>query len=532
MRFRLWREHPVAALAVVVGAFVAVFNVIASYVVDHGWHSAGDPALDELLVRDVGWDHFPLVGSYSRFGWNHLGAWFFYVSSIPYRLSGGQAWTLKFTAALVALAALGWCVRAGWRVGKLVSFGPFTGAGIAAVSWLLFVAGGKGATIRFVWNVNIAQLLFLAMLWWLLAWALGASGSLMQVVLVGSLLMLMYVGYVPIVGLLILMGFGGRWWWHRRNSEGWVLWSGSTAERWSLAVVVGVWLPVLFDQVSARGNLGKVVEYLLSGNSRPLTSSGDAVALLSQQLDIFPDVFGHLDRSGAAIPVVFLFVIGLRIALCSKEYERGGMVGRWGLVTGFLMLLAARGELFEYRLLWLPVIGLFWLVLLMWGLLVAAEDVLSSEVTRRWLSAMSMVGMLVVGASGVVNLSSRDTGQFYASQSEMDEVLIAVRDAYGSGERVAVGRVDSAGAHDYVSALRVAAEKDGQEWCDPFEEPWLAGEHRLCGRKIPAAGVLVLGPDDAVPSALAGAEMVAGEKGRVVLVDGEDIRRWGVITDQ
>lgn len=149
MNLRGWREHPVSALCIATASVVALWNAIASFAVDHGWLSAGDPALDELLVRDVWSRHFPLVGSYSRFGWNHPGGWFMYLASVPYKLSGDGAWAMKLTAALVAGAALAWCMRAGWHLGQRGAPGPHCGAAIAASSWLLFAWGVHGVTLRF-----------------------------------------------------------------------------------------------------------------------------------------------------------------------------------------------------------------------------------------------------------------------------------------------------------------------------------------------------------------------------------------------
>lgn len=98
MRFRAWRSHLLSASCILVAGLIALWNVIASFAIDRGSRPAGDPALDELLVRDVWTSHFPLVGSYSLFGWNHPGVWFHYLASIPYEVTGGGSWTLKLTA--------------------------------------------------------------------------------------------------------------------------------------------------------------------------------------------------------------------------------------------------------------------------------------------------------------------------------------------------------------------------------------------------------------------------------------------------
>src|SRR6266566_7457995 len=54
------------------------------------WTPAGDWALLELRTRSVGGAHTPLLGPYSRFGWNHPAPALFLVLAVPYRLLGSR----------------------------------------------------------------------------------------------------------------------------------------------------------------------------------------------------------------------------------------------------------------------------------------------------------------------------------------------------------------------------------------------------------------------------------------------------------
>ena len=82
-----------------------------------------------------------------------------------------------------------------------------------------------------------------------------------------------------------------------------------------------------------------------------------------------------------------------------------------------------------------------------------------------------------------------------------------------------------------MASLRVAAEKAGQSWCDPLDQPWLAGEHRLCSGRIPQYGVFVIGSGDAAPVATTAEEILNSPKGRVYLIESVELLQIATITD-
>ena len=67
--------------------------------------ATSDFALIELRVADVGGGNTPLVGVYSRFGWNHPGPLLFYVLALPYRVLGADGPALRASGVLVNLVA-------------------------------------------------------------------------------------------------------------------------------------------------------------------------------------------------------------------------------------------------------------------------------------------------------------------------------------------------------------------------------------------------------------------------------------------
>lgn len=103
-------------LLAVAGALLAPLVVLVVRVlVDDADAPGGDVGLIELRVRDVGTAHHPLLGSYSRFGFNQPGPALLYLLAVPYRLAGGRFAGLEVGAVLLSAAALTAILWVAWR---------------------------------------------------------------------------------------------------------------------------------------------------------------------------------------------------------------------------------------------------------------------------------------------------------------------------------------------------------------------------------------------------------------------------------
>ena len=69
------------------------------------YHPYQDHAIIEWRTRDL-FEHFPLVGPYSRFDWFHPGPALFAVLALPYHLAGATSGALAFSALVVNGAAV------------------------------------------------------------------------------------------------------------------------------------------------------------------------------------------------------------------------------------------------------------------------------------------------------------------------------------------------------------------------------------------------------------------------------------------
>ena len=79
------------------------FAVMITVSLTRPWWPWGDLALMELRTHDVGGPANPLLGTYSRFGWNHPGPVGFWVMAVPYRDRGELVvWATSCSYTLVA----------------------------------------------------------------------------------------------------------------------------------------------------------------------------------------------------------------------------------------------------------------------------------------------------------------------------------------------------------------------------------------------------------------------------------------------
>lgn len=202
---RTLRRLLTVLLAAALGAVVLVPAVEALLAVwGRPWVPAGDWAMLELAVADVGTAATRLVGPYSRAGWSHPGPLLFWVLAPLWRVSGGAAWSLLVGAALVNLAALGAVLVLAWRRGRLVLMA------LVSLGMVWVVASLEDGMLADPWNPWIGVLALAAVVLGVAGAIEGDGPALVVAVLAGSLCAQSHVAYVPVVGALWLVGEIGR----------------------------------------------------------------------------------------------------------------------------------------------------------------------------------------------------------------------------------------------------------------------------------------------------------------------------------
>lgn len=121
------------------------------------WHPVG--AWASMLDRTsrVGTTETPLVGAYTVKGWAHPGPFLYWAAAPLYRLTGGDARSLEWTAAILNVATVGAIGAVAWRRGRFA---------LLAARMLLvavLVRGIEPGRLVDLWNPYVGLLPFL---WW------------------------------------------------------------------------------------------------------------------------------------------------------------------------------------------------------------------------------------------------------------------------------------------------------------------------------------------------------------------------------
>lgn len=299
------RDRTFAAGAVLVALLPFVVAITAN--AGRDYVPLGDVALTDLRVRDVWSADIPLVGAYSRFGWNHPGPASFWSLAPISGMFGRDAWATLVAGAVVhalTVVAIAWVA---WRAGRLALV-------LAALAFTALAYGAMGPSMVLdAWNPNFAYPLF--MLFVLLAWsfARGDRVLLVPLAIVGGVLVQAHVGYLPLVfvagGIALALGV-------RRDRAHLAAW------RWpawfAFLALLLVWAPPIVHELVHPSNVRPLAESLVDPEEGTL-GFGTAAGIVAEEFEIPPpwlggehrlEPFANLvvgaSRWWSAVPVVLL----------------------------------------------------------------------------------------------------------------------------------------------------------------------------------------------------------------------------------
>jgi hypothetical protein len=350
----------VIALLLVPLVFLLVRLAFGNYI------STSDIALIESRVRDVGTRSTPLVGPYSRYGWNHPGPFLFYALTIPYRLLGSSARGLLAGGVLlngISIAAIAWLL---WRRGRVA--GLLLGGLVLAI--LLRALGG--GFLMFPWNpyLIVLPMFVLALLaWniacgehWLLPFAIGVASFLVQTH-VGSSLPTLALVFIALVALVVdALG-------HRVAHLRRVLIASA------LVALFMWWPPVLQQLQPSGGNLGDLWNYWTGSHSNT-PGLVDGARIVAPQLSLpAPWITGH-ERIGVftaaldphwAVPFVLLLLVGAFVVAWRRRDREALTLDIIALTFVLVAWIASASVVdtpFSYILRWTWLVGaLAWLAI-------------------------------------------------------------------------------------------------------------------------------------------------------------------------
>jgi hypothetical protein len=533
---------PVAWLVLAVLALAT--PLVVALVVQHEprWYPTGDSAQIELRVRDVFSAHPPQLGLGGRIGGpgeaqgSHPGPLAFYLMAPLHRLLGDTAWALQVATAFVHVAALAtalWLVRR--RGGALLFLGATAALG-------LVVAACTAELLTVPWNPYLPLLWLPAFV--LAVWSVTDDDlvALPVAAFAGSVCVQTHVPYTGVVGVgaLVVLGWAAFRWW-RPGPAGLRRARVATAVAVSAGVALVVWLPPLFQQLTAEsGNLARVVDYFLHPPGDTL-GAGDGLRLLLIRLDPWrlltdrnPDT--PFAAGSSTVPATVLLAVWAASVVAAWRLRAPALLRLHGVVAAAVLaaLLAFSriyGAPFAYLSLWtLCLLGLVflavgWTVGLVVGRLLPAG---TAERLRPVATVALAVAVLAVVASATVEASSAEptepaTGRVVAGVAGETIAALRAGDLPGTGEggTYLVTTTDpsylTSPMHGLVDELERAGLDVGSE------EPMRVAltPHRILGRDDATAEVhLAIGPTAAeVPPG-------AAEVARFDPADGPDPARF------
>lgn len=468
-----WRSAGsiLAALTVVVAVGLVLWPLLdlARTASDLVWRPSGDWAVIALRTDDVG-RLTPLLGPYSRFGWNHPGPLLFWSLAIPYRLLGAHPQSILSAAALLNAAVVVAIAAVAWRRGRVV----FVVMTIAAMA-ILFHALGP-VVLRDPWNPHLTLLPLLLLT--LLSWSIAEGDRWMWVpfVFVASIEVESHVGYLPMVVVLAIAPVAlGRWPRPRTKRQ--------PAGRRSRQVLLGAiaatlavcWLPVLVDQVAGTGNALAILDYFADPGARP-AGLGTAFEVMAAQLRV-PGApwLGASERAGPdgqllgaplTALVVPLLAFGVALWFACRRAPSAARL-QWTVLAlaigGVVATSRVIGPVFDWIVRWWWVIACLWWLSIAWSLWSMAIGAIRLPSGRRALTVVAAaIGLVAIhaGVTPVVEASRTASAPNASTSQVLGNFLEPVVDALRDAGPVLVETVGSVRG-DYGDAVRYALERAG-----------------------------------------------------------------------
>jgi hypothetical protein len=454
-----------------------------------GYQPAGDWALTELRVRDVG--HHPVVaGLYSRDGWSHPGPMMFYVLAPLYRLLGSTSTAIDVGAVVINGAAVAGMAFVARRRGGA----PLLLCTLLGVALLVRTLGS--GFVADPWNPFVTVLPFALLLFLVWAMTCGEAWALPAGVVTATFLAQTHVGFVVLA--LPLLAVGAVW---LAVDQRWssVVWAALVA----VALAMVLWLPVVVDAVNgAPDNLARIVDWFRHEHDTHSLLQG--VRMVSGQLGGRPEWLvtkrAPLLVSGepaflyrGPFPWVLLLVLAAAVVLVRRRVAGGigaVVVLSCTCVVGVVAVMRTVGLVYDYRLRWTWVIGMVAAVVVAWAATIASA---------RWRRAVTAGVTVALATVCVVDvIAAADARPARAADSRVLVALLpdVLREVAGVRGPVVIDDGPEL-ASDYSRGLLLQLERHGVDARMRRRDRAIVGDHRVIEARL-AARRLVVAQDDEI----------------------------------
>lgn len=233
-------------------AFAPFFIVATAATFTHEWALQGDVALQVMRARDVG-TNTPLVGAFSRYGWSHPGPILFFLLAVPAKFAENPSLWVTIAGLVLKwlpLAAAFALVKKAWGTLPAMVF--------LAMAHVFLV--NHRDTFWTIWNPTVGLSLFVFMVILLFTFP-TAKWTPMWMLLSGSILVQLHVGFVPVVGVMLAVVAFLQLRSPQREEP------RRRAHHWMPTAMFPLilWIPPMWDQCFGTGNLSSLAQYFVPG---------------------------------------------------------------------------------------------------------------------------------------------------------------------------------------------------------------------------------------------------------------------------
>jgi hypothetical protein len=495
--------RPRVVLWLTLAVLALPFIVLFVRVVMSPWLPTSDLAAIELRVRDVGGAHTPLLGVYSRYGWNHPGPLLFYVLALPYRALGSPTWGLLAGAVLVNAAAVGGCAWLLWRRGGVA------GLLFASVPLVLLLHALGGTFLQYPWNPYVVVLVLFVLA--LTAWSVAAGDHwlLPLAVALATFVIQAHVGTLLPAAALVLVAVVFFAWDARAGRVR----HTSRVALIGAGVGVALWLPAIIQELqSGRGNLTELWDFWTSKQS-PTPGLATGARLVAPQLGPAPSfVTGHESLGaftasvdpGWTVPIALVLLLGATAVAFARRDRPSFTLDVIALtLVAAAWLSAARivGEPFFYIVRWTWIVGAIAWLAIGWTTVRAGRTQLSparlpSVATAGGAIAAALV-VVLIAASTVAAVRSEPPDQPEANAlRRLDGPTIAALTPHNGPVLVRPAGSTFLGAVLARGLLLRLARKGIDAGLDPADENVVGSAHVVAPRDATAEIVVASEPDE------------------------------------
>ena len=407
------QEFGIALVLTVVALAPVIATVLTRW--NHPYLPTQDQAIFDLRIRDAlsFGANTPLVGTYSRFGWDHPGPIAYFLLAPFSAFFGQAAWASLVGAAILQGVAIVWTAGLAFVRGGVRWLVPWLTVMTLSYVGTEAQVGPKAPIYLLVWNPHIAFPFFVLFLLYVYIVALGETKHLFGLTFVATFLVQTHVGYALPVLVLVLYALVRAHFYVRARGSSLIKF-----RQWRVPLLAAVILwapPLLLDPLlHPPGNVVTLFRFFLNGSGHQKTIGfNKALGLMAEEFHWRPSWLGGTDPVNpldpAAMPqslgwlLVPFAAIGSAWYTCLRKRIFASCVLAEMLalaaIVGIVAIAFTDGEPLPYVFYWRIVIGAACIVLPLWTLATVLNPV-------RFLNGMSMGVLLVALGLGTSNLAS------------------------------------------------------------------------------------------------------------------------------